>query len=67
MQSSIPLMNKFHKPGEEKRMVVILPLEHFGACLQAKPEKSRDFLRPYPANLLKATEASSPQQDIFGR
>jgi len=62
-----PLMNKFHKPIDEKRMVVILPPEHFGAWLQAKPEKSRDFLRPYPANLLKATVASSPQQDIFGR
>ena len=62
-----PLMNKFHKPADEKRMVVILPPEHYGPWLQASADQSRGFLRQFPASLLKAEVASSPQQDIFGR
>ena len=62
-----PLMNKFHKPADEKRMVVILPPEHYGPWLQASADQSRAFLRQFPASLLKAEVASSPQQDIFGR
>jgi putative SOS response-associated peptidase YedK len=62
-----PLMNKFHKPADEKRMVVILPPEHYAPWLQASADQSRGFMRQFPASLLKAEVASSPQQDIFGR
>ena len=62
-----PLMKKFHKPADEKRMVVILPPEHYGPWLEASADQSRGFLRQFPASLLKAEVASSPQQDIFGR
>ena len=48
------LMNQFHKPADEKRMVVILPEESYGPWLNAKPEDSMDFMRPYPADRLTA-------------
>lgn len=49
-----PLMRQFHKPGEEKRMVVVLPETQYDDWLQAGPADSRDFLRPYPAEALWA-------------
>jgi putative SOS response-associated peptidase YedK len=44
-----PFMRNFHKPHEEKRMVVILPDEEYDAWLSASPDESRFFLRQYPA------------------
>ncbi len=49
-----PLMNQFHKPGEEKRMVVILPEDRFDDWLRADTANSRNFLEPYPADGLTA-------------
>lgn len=49
-----PLMNRFHRPGEEKRMVVILDEAEYDAWLDCPPERMREFLRPYPADLLDA-------------
>ena len=49
-----PLMNRFHKPGEEKRMVVILPEDRFDDWLRADAANSRAFLEPYPADGLTA-------------
>lgn len=49
-----PLMNQFHKPGEEKRMVVILPEAQYGPWLEARPQDSRDFLHAFPAEALVA-------------
>lgn len=43
------LMRNFHKLKDEKRMVVILPPDSFGAWLDAPPEQSMDFMRPFPA------------------
>ncbi len=48
-----PLMNQFHKPTDEKRMVAILPVAHYKdwlACKAGIPE----FMRPYPAENLVA-------------
>lgn len=45
-------MRKFHKPEDEKRMIVILPEEEYEAWLSASSEESRSFLRQYPAELL---------------
>ena len=47
-----PLMQQFHKPGEEKRMVVILAPQHYQDWLAAAPAESLDFLRPWPAERL---------------
>ncbi|MCX7894231.1 MAG: SOS response-associated peptidase, partial [Burkholderiales bacterium] len=50
-----PLMKLFHKPTDEKRMVVILPPERFSDWLHAPAHQSRDFLQAFPAERLTAT------------
>ena len=44
----------FHKPTDEKRMVVILEPEQFEDWLQAPATRSMEFLRPFPAERLRA-------------
>ena len=53
-----PLMNQLHKPADEKRMVVILPEARYADWLNATPDQSKDFFRPYPAESLQATPLS---------
>ncbi len=55
-----PLMKHFHKPSEEKRMVVVLPPGQYQDWLQAGPQDSMDFLRPFPAEALQAQAPPSP-------
>jgi len=50
-----PLMRLFHKPTDEKRMVVILPPERYLDWLEAPIEHSMEFMRPYPVEALQAT------------
>ena len=52
-----PLMRLMHRPGEEKRMVVVLPPERYDDWLDAEPRHSRDFLLPFPADGLRASTA----------
>ena len=52
-----PLMNQFHKPADEKRMVVILPPERYRDWLEVPVAKAMEFLRPYPADQLVAEVA----------
>lgn len=47
-----PFMKNFHKPDDEKRMVVILAEDDYDAWLAAPPEESRQYLRQFPAPLL---------------
>jgi putative SOS response-associated peptidase YedK len=47
------LMCQFHKPVDEKRMVVILPPDSFEAWLRARPQDSLDFMQQYPSDRLK--------------
>lgn len=47
-----PFMRNYHKPGDEKRMVVILHDQDYDAWLSASPEEGRFFLRQYPHQLL---------------
>lgn len=54
-----PLMRLFHKPIDEKRMVVILPQDRYDDWLNAAPEHSQDFMRQYPAQALQALPASA--------
>jgi putative SOS response-associated peptidase YedK len=49
-----PLMNQFHKPTDEKRMVVILEPERYQDWLEPK-HNALDFMRPHPADLLQAS------------
>lgn len=50
------LMNRFHQPTDEKRMVVILPEAAYGDWLAAPMQESMDFMRPYSAERLLAIE-----------
>jgi putative SOS response-associated peptidase YedK len=49
-----PLMNQFHKPTDEKRMIVILPPERYRDWLEASAKDSGDYLRAWPAELMVA-------------
>lgn len=51
-----PFMRNFHKPGDEKRMIVILQDEDYDAWLTAPAEESRYFMRQYPADLLAVSQ-----------
>lgn len=59
------LMCRFHKPVDEKRMVVILPTDSYDAWLKAKPDQSMDFMRQYPTNQLLACADVPAQDSIF--
>lgn len=48
------LMRLFHKPTDEKRMVVILPEVIYEDWLDADVSGSAHFLRPYPAAKMEA-------------
>lgn len=52
------LMRQFHKPNDEKRMVVVLPENRYDDWLRATPDQSEDFLRLYPSDALKAVAAT---------
>lgn len=53
-----PLMRLFHKPTDEKRMVVILPPEHYQDWLQSPVEHCTRFLQPCPADALQVQPQS---------
>lgn len=59
------LMRHFHKPQDEKRMVVILPDDQYDNWLQAPPAKSMAFFRRYPAALLQAVRANAVNGTLF--
>jgi putative SOS response-associated peptidase YedK len=45
-------MNQFHKPTDEKRMVVILHEDAYQAWLEAPADKSMAFMRAFDADRL---------------
>ncbi|EJN01746.1 SOS response-associated peptidase [Herbaspirillum sp. YR522] len=54
-----PLMNLFHKPGEEKRSLVIVPRSQYRHWLNIdSPQAARAILALYPAGLMKAWRAT---------
>ena len=60
-----PLMRQFHKPTDEKRMVVILTDDEYDGWLQAGTTQSQRFFRLYPAALLEATQPLTPHPTLF--
>ncbi len=52
-----PLMQRFHRPEDEKRMVVVLEPDQYPAWLSADADAIASFLQPYPAHQLKAEAA----------
>lgn len=55
-------MRQFHKPEDEKRMVVILSECDYDAWLSAPANQSRDFLRQFPTDNLLGEQ---PQQSLI--
>jgi putative SOS response-associated peptidase YedK len=50
-----PLMNRFHRPGDEKRSVVIVPTTEHANWLSCKSAvEARSFLRLYPVEAMHA-------------
>jgi putative SOS response-associated peptidase YedK len=52
--NSHALIRRYQQPGAEKRMLAVLNEGSFDAWLQARPDKAKAFLRPYPAERLTA-------------
>lgn len=53
-----PLMGRFHRPGEEKRSLVIVPADQYRAWLEADGELARTFFSLHP--LSEFTAAADP-------
>lgn len=49
-------MKAYHKPQDEKRMVVILPKGTYADWLTAGPEQSASFMNQYPADRLTVSK-----------
>jgi len=59
------LMQKFHKPSDEKRMVVILRTSQYQEWLRAKPEDSMQFMQPFDSDKLVAEASATAQQTLL--
>lgn len=55
-----PVMNAFHRPDDEKRMVVVLPDDQLDAWLGAPVSEMPHFMKQFPADLLCAQPAPLP-------
>lgn len=49
-----PLMKRFHKPGDEKRMLVLLEPDQYQGWLEGALVNDEALYRPYPAERLAA-------------
>lgn len=55
------LMGRMHKPGDEKRSLVIIPPNQYEGWLNCKsPEEARGWLQNYPAEKMIATSSFAP-------
>jgi putative SOS response-associated peptidase YedK len=53
-----PFMRRFHRQGEEKRSLVIVPSADYDEWLGCKdPERARTYFQPYPAELMAGEPA----------
>ena len=62
------VMKRFHKPGDEKRSLVILPPERYDDWLRCRnPEKARSFLTNFPPELMstQAPEKKNGMPELF--
>jgi putative SOS response-associated peptidase YedK len=70
-----PLMKRFHKPGDEKRALVIVPRDAWDDWLECDdPEFARAFLQHFPAELMtswafpvppRAKKTNQPSGQLF--
>lgn len=55
------VMKHFHKPEDEKRMVVVLDEADYDAWLDAPQNRMREFLSKYPAKQLESEPVPRPK------
>ena len=51
------LMKNYHRPNDEKRMIVVLPRGAFTAWLNCPPEEMLGFMQPFAADRFKTLPA----------
>ncbi|CAN5213074.1 hypothetical protein BH10PSE16_BH10PSE16_19210 [soil metagenome] len=61
-----PLMKHYHRPADEKRMVVILPDGAYHDWLTAPVAQTMEFMQPCPADQLAAT-AGAGNKGLFDK
>jgi putative SOS response-associated peptidase YedK len=54
------VMNHFHRPGDEKRMPVIIESNEYRAWLDATPASAKAFFRPFPAEMMTSRPEPAP-------
>ena len=54
------VMSQLHKPGDEKRSLVVIPEELRDEWLEAKPDRAKEFLQPMPAEQFTSEPAPLP-------
>ncbi|MEM5329553.1 SOS response-associated peptidase family protein [Paraburkholderia sp. JHI2823] len=60
-----PLMRRFHKPGDEKRSVVIVrPTDYEGWLNSRSTDEARSFLNLFPAELMHAEACPAPPRAL---
>jgi putative SOS response-associated peptidase YedK len=52
-----PLCGRLHRPGDEKRMPVIIAANDYDAWLNASPDEAHAFMRMFPADALAGAPA----------
>ena len=60
-----PLMKQFHKPTDEKRMVVILPENRYDEWLRATADQSAVFMELYPSKALQSSTSMPGNLRLF--
>jgi len=58
------LMRLFHKPADEKRMVVVLAPDSYQSWLEAPAGSSMAFMQPMAAARLAAVAASAVPKEL---
>ena len=56
------VMKRMHRPGEEKRMPVIIAADDYPRWLGASPEEARRMCQAYPAELMRAEADPVPRR-----
>ena len=57
---SHPMMSQFHKAGDEKRSLVVIPEELRDEWLEAKPDRAKEFLQSMPVTEFTSEPAPLP-------
>lgn len=61
-----PVMGRFHRPGDEKRSLVVVPQQAWGEWLNATPHSAGQLLAPMPeAEYTAASTEPRPAQSVL--